>query len=366
MHVEKIMAYILGAIYLAVYISIYLGLALLPYYIAYSIIEPSSFGGVVGVFILGSIIVPLTIGVAVLTMGGLFAAFDKVKQNISKERLVKEEGIGRTITTITPLDPPLDHKAHSKRNAIILALSAAIVIGVISLLVYEQNNSSRYISSEESTESDQIGAANDVYEEELVSEEIYDPNASYSSEINDDYSEMTRAVKNVLSTLKQSGISGVAKSVRDCYVNSDESRLYCVYLDNAARVLDKSVAQQMGFTRNEYLNDDRASQRANQYFYIPSKSSGLADVHTSKIENELINLFSQEFESQQANANLGEEPSVDVSAGNHDLGDTNSRLKQELSQPFSRAVEEDNKVEVEAVTHENNLEDLNTFGESDE
>ena len=159
---------------------------------------------------------------------------------------------------------------------------------------------------------------------------------------------------------------GVAKSVRDCYVNSDESRLYCVYLDNAARVLDKSVAQQMGFTRNEYLNDDRASQRANQYFYIPSKSSGLADVHTSKIENELINLFSQEFESQQANANLGEEPSVDVSAGNHDLGDTNSRLKQELSQPFSKAVEEDNKVEVEAVTHENNLEDLNTFGESDE
>ena len=63
---------------------------------------------------------------------------------------------------------------------------------------------------------------------------------------------------------------------------------------------------------------------------------------------------------------MGEEPSVDVSAGNHDLGDTNSRLKQELSQPFSRAVEEDNKVEVEAVTHENNLEDLNTFGESDE
>lgn len=360
------MAYILGAVHLAVYILIYLGLALLPYYIAYSIIEPSSFGGVVGVFILGSIIVPLTIGVAVLTMGGLFSAFEKVKQNISKERLVKEEGIGQAIATITPLDSPNDNKAHSIRNAIIVALSIAIGIGVVSLLNYEQNNSSRYISSKESTESDQTGTANDVYGEEPLNDEIYNPNASYSSEINDDYSEMTRAVKNVLSILEQSGISGVAKSVRDCYVNSNESMLYCVYLDNAARVLDRSVAQQMGFTRNEYLNDDRTRQRANQYFYMPSNISGLADAHTIKLENELINLFSQEFESQQANSNLGEEPSVAVGTENHDLGDTNSRLQQELSQPFTRPVEEDNEIEVDSATNWNSSEDLNTFGDSNE
>lgn len=358
------MAYILGAIYLALYISIYLGLALLPYYIAYSIIEPTSFAGVIGVFFLGSIIVPLTLGIAFLTMGGLVAAFDKVKQNISKEQLVKEEGISQTITTITPLDPPLDNKAHSKRNTIIIALSFAIGIGVVSLLIYEQNNSSRYISSEDSA--DETGIANDMYEEGLADEEIYDPNANSSNEINDDYSEMRRAVRNVLNSLNESGISGVARSVRNCYVNPNESMLYCVYLDNAARVLDRSVAQQMGFTRNEYLSDDRASQRTNQYFYVPSNNAELAVAHTSKIEKELINIFSQEFESQQADADWVEEPSEEVSEGNHDVVDTSSRLKQELSQPFTRHGEESNEIEEDSATSSNGSEDLNTFGESDE
>lgn len=68
----------------------------------------------------------------------------------------------------------------------------------------------------------------------------------------------------------------------------------------------------------------------------------------------------------QANANLGEEPSVDVSAGNHDLVDTKSRLKQELSQPFTKPVEEKNEIEVDSATKVNSLEDLNTFGESNE
>ncbi len=44
---------------LAIYAFI-IFLNLLPYYIAYLIIRPSSFLGVVGVFVLGSIIVPLT------------------------------------------------------------------------------------------------------------------------------------------------------------------------------------------------------------------------------------------------------------------------------------------------------------------
>ena len=50
----------MGFLYIAIYIVIYLSLLLLPYYVAYSIIEPHSFFGIVGVFFLGSIIVPLS------------------------------------------------------------------------------------------------------------------------------------------------------------------------------------------------------------------------------------------------------------------------------------------------------------------
>ena len=45
-------------------ISLYIFFILLPYYIAYSFIEPRSFLGVVGVFIFGSVIVPLVGGVS--------------------------------------------------------------------------------------------------------------------------------------------------------------------------------------------------------------------------------------------------------------------------------------------------------------
>lgn len=49
-------------------------LNLLPYYVAYLIISPDGFIGVVGVFILGSIIVPLTVWASIL----IFAAIAKV------------------------------------------------------------------------------------------------------------------------------------------------------------------------------------------------------------------------------------------------------------------------------------------------
>lgn len=49
-------------------------LNLLPYYVAYLIISPDGFMGIVGVFVLGSIIVPITVWASVL----IFAAIAKV------------------------------------------------------------------------------------------------------------------------------------------------------------------------------------------------------------------------------------------------------------------------------------------------
>lgn len=43
---------------------IYVVLGLLPYYIAYLMIDPTSFLGVFGVFVVGSLIVPLSLAIA--------------------------------------------------------------------------------------------------------------------------------------------------------------------------------------------------------------------------------------------------------------------------------------------------------------
>ena len=51
--------------------SIVIGLNLLPYYIAYVLIAPESFMGIVGVFIVGSIIIPLTISITAGVLQGL-------------------------------------------------------------------------------------------------------------------------------------------------------------------------------------------------------------------------------------------------------------------------------------------------------
>ena len=44
--------------------------ALAPYYVAYNIIEPEGFLGVVGVFFLGSVIVPITLGLVSFILSG--------------------------------------------------------------------------------------------------------------------------------------------------------------------------------------------------------------------------------------------------------------------------------------------------------
>lgn len=50
---------------------LYIAFALFPYYVAYQIIEPSSFMGSVGVFLLGSVIVPLTTMIVAIFMSFL-------------------------------------------------------------------------------------------------------------------------------------------------------------------------------------------------------------------------------------------------------------------------------------------------------
>ena len=61
---------------LAVFI-VTLFINLLPYYVAYLIISPNGFMGIVGVFVLGSIIVSLTIWGSVLVFAAIVKVFER-------------------------------------------------------------------------------------------------------------------------------------------------------------------------------------------------------------------------------------------------------------------------------------------------
>lgn len=351
--VGTFVAFIFGIVGLLVYISIYLFLLLLPYYIAYSLIDPSSFLGVIGVFVLGSVIVPLSLWVVFLTLGGFYAIFDKIKS--SSEESVNTY-INNPIKTITPLDS--QSPKNTKRNVLIIAICSVIGISLVVLLANIQHNNTTAIdideesyASEVLTGADEIDVLDDT---SAASESLFDMYGY--SEINDDYLEMTRAVKNILSTINASGISGAAKLVRNCYVSSDIDKLYCVYLDNAARLLDKEVAREMGFQRNEYLTDERSQQRANQYFYTPTNSINLSREHAVKIEKELMNILSYEVKKLNSNSTLEETSTIANSVGDNTSTDMSTDLRQEVNQKFTRKAETPVEFDAESFMKDENLD----------
>ena len=59
-----------GVIGMLIMFFLWLMAALAPYYVAYNIIEPEGFLGVVGVFFLGSVIVPITLGLVSFILSG--------------------------------------------------------------------------------------------------------------------------------------------------------------------------------------------------------------------------------------------------------------------------------------------------------
>lgn len=81
---------------------IYVLLALAPYYVAYLIIEPHSFLGVVGVFLLGSVIVPLTIMLASLCMVAIGGILKPTKDTVVfQNKRDIESSYDTTIKTVT-------------------------------------------------------------------------------------------------------------------------------------------------------------------------------------------------------------------------------------------------------------------------
>jgi len=335
------MGYFLGFLYIAIYIVIYLSLLLLPYYVAYSIIEPHSFFGVVGVFILGSVIVPLTLGFAFLVFGSIFVAFEEFKEKIGpkpQSHSLSSYSYDSTLLDVTPKP-----EKKNTKGVVLYTILGVGMLGLILFLVVNGNlkikeaNSDYETASYEETVDD---TPTDYLYTDTSNDEAVD---SYLTDntITDNYSYMNDAVDQFLEILADSGISGVARSVRDCYVNTEIDNLYCLYLDNTARIMDDAVSKQMGFNRDEYLKEDRVQARNQKYYYIPTNTSHLASNHQEIIEPQLIGLLKRKIQEK----NYQPQNASDPSTTNSDLYPHNnsdgSRLGVEMSQGFNNNTNND-------------------------
>lgn len=337
------MTYFLGFLYLAAYIVIYLSLLLLPYYVAYSIIEPHSFLGVVGVFILGSVIVPLTLGLAFLVFGSFFVAFDKFKEKIAQkpqsQPLSPYRSESLSSNDSSPLDvTPKPEKRRVKETIFFIILG----LGVIGTILFLAANNGGGRTEEASADYDTASyeeSADDTSTPYLYTDTSNDEvTDSYltDSTITDNYSYMSGAVDEFLETLSDSGISGVARSVRGCYINIEIDNLYCLYLDNAARLMDNAVANQMGFNRDEYLRDDRVLARNQKYYYIPTNTSHLASDHQKTIETQLMSLLNKKVQERSYKSETNSGISTENSASYSHNNSYDSRLGVEMSQNFNK------------------------------
>lgn len=156
--------FFLGIGYL-ITVGLYIFFCLLPYYIAYSIIEPESFFGVVGVFFLGSVIVPLVIWGIALFVGAIGLSFNALAEKKKKHEFYEI----RTVNEVVP-------KKNSK-IIFILSLFLIISIGVIIYLVVIQtkNGQSDYYGQEFSAASEAVEAASEaIYAAESFPESTID------------------------------------------------------------------------------------------------------------------------------------------------------------------------------------------------
>ncbi|MDV4311351.1 J domain-containing protein [Acinetobacter baumannii] len=100
---------------------------------------------------------------------------------------------------------------------------------------------------------------------------------------------MNKAVLSVINIQEESGIIGVVKEIHDCYVDKKEERLYCLFLDLTARMLDLGASQTMGIIRDDYLMDERVLTRINNNYYIPNGiDSSTATEHVQRMNIERL------------------------------------------------------------------------------
>lgn len=117
-------------------------LILIPYYIAYLIVEPNSFFGLIGVFFLGSIIVPLSLGVMKFTLILVGINFSSLINRVKRRDFSNNSQI---------INIDYNKKKINKTNLILIIL---LLIGIIVSCVFfinKRNSLIEFTSSNSNT-----------------------------------------------------------------------------------------------------------------------------------------------------------------------------------------------------------------------
>ncbi|MFX6992332.1 J domain-containing protein [Acinetobacter baumannii] len=143
---------------------------------------------------------------------------------------------------------------------------------------------------------------------------------------------MNKAVLSVINIQEESGIIGVVKEIHDCYVDKKEERLYCLFLDLTARMLDLGASQTMGIIRDDYLMDERVLTRINNNYYIPNGiDSSTATEHVQRMNIELAEIFKEKYQEKIKNMHSSENLNKSVEEELSDINNDEVKTDQPSS-----------------------------------
>lgn len=195
-------------------------------------------------------------------------------------------------------------KRNSKKIIISLSILGVGIIFISTILsIYENTRYSENIVTEGPLPAEQADeTVNTLYastSESASTPELVNTTNEQSKVIPSRPDLMYKAVQSVINIQEESGIIGVVKEIHDCYIDKKEDRLYCLFLDLTARMLDLGASQTMGIIRDDYLMDERVLSRINNNYYIPNSiDSGTATEHLQNVNAELAEILKAKYQQK--------------------------------------------------------------------
>ncbi len=115
------------------------------------------------------------------------------------------------------------------------------------------------------------------------------PAFCFAAPVSDNEKLMNSAVKRFDKVYFESGMQGVGAEVRSCYQNAKTDKLYCLYLDYTARIVDSVMTGGMNMSQDQYFDDAAFGERIKTNFYHPRHvSTEDANRHLSELYHKLL------------------------------------------------------------------------------
>ncbi|WP_288421478.1 DnaJ domain-containing protein [uncultured Acinetobacter sp.] len=231
-------------------------------------------------------------------------------------------------------------KRNSKKIIISLSILGVAIILISTILsIYENTRYSENIVSEGPLPAEQADeTVNTLYastSESVSTPELVNTTNEQSKVIPYRPDLMNKAVQSVINIQEESGIIGVVKEIHDCYINKKEERLYCLFLDLTARMLDSGASQTMGIIRDDYLMDERVLTRINNNYYIPNSIDSItATEHVQRMNAELAEIFKEKYQEKIKNMHSSDNLNKSV---DEELSDVNND-EVKTDQPSSNLI----------------------------